>query len=248
VREILEAGLLWQPHDRLKAIRMLGRQPLDATDDQRVMAIYLCCWAMDPEDQYGFTDLYNELTAKERMTYLERLNAREPMTGMPASPEAARSDLLALIVNEEQRLEGVLEGHLEREEAELQAALAFDDSAWGERLRRCELSSDKTLLRIIETLRKRQADAGEEGPPGGARSSGGCASVRAGSGCSTGDLRSAGEQSRETCARQPADDIVVGVPTPEGPDDRIPPEGVTPAAGSGDPWSGVGARQLEISP
>ncbi len=174
LRDILEDGLLWQPSDRLKAIRMLGRQPLEAVDDRRVRAIYLCCWARDPEDQYGFTDLYNELTPRERTVYLDRLNARESMADMPASLEAARSELLALIAAEEERLEAALAGHLEREEAEAAAELAFDDSAWGERLRRYEVSNDKTLLRIIETLRKRQEKAGAT------TSSGGRASVRAG--------------------------------------------------------------------
>jgi hypothetical protein len=164
LRDILEDGLLWQPHDRLKAIRLLGRQPLDAVDDKRVMAIYLCCWAMDPEDRFGFTDLYSELTPRERTAYLDRLNAREPLDAKPASPEAAREALLALIVEEEGRLEAVLAGHLEREEAEAEARLAFDDSAYGEQLRKYELECDKALLRIIEMLRKRRQAAGEPSP------------------------------------------------------------------------------------
>ena len=118
LRDILEDGLLWQPSDRLKAIRMLGRQPLEAVDDRRVMAIYLCCWTMDPEEQHEFTDLMSELAPQERTVYLDRLNARESMAAMPASPEAARAELLALIAAEEERLEAALAGHLEREEAE----------------------------------------------------------------------------------------------------------------------------------
>ncbi len=209
LRDILEDGLLWQPPDRLKAVRMLGRQPLEATDDRRVMAIYLYCWAMDPADQYGFTDVYNELTPKDRTVYLDRLNAREPMRDLPASPEAARAELLALIAQEEERLEAALAGHLEREEAEAQAALAFDDSAWGERLRKYEVSNDKTLLRIIETLRRRQREADGIGSP---RERG---SVRAAS--PSGDL---------------------------GP---IPSGGDTPAEGSGDLRSDVGAAALGVS-
>jgi hypothetical protein len=166
LREVLEDGLLWQPQDRLKAVRMLGRQPLDAVDDKRVMAIYLSCWAMDPADQFGFSDQRSELTAKERIEYVERLNGREPLESKPASPEEARAALWALIVEEEERLEGILARHLEREEAELQAVLAFDDSAWSERLRRYESENDRTLLRIIETLRKRHREADGTTSPG----------------------------------------------------------------------------------
>src|SRR6185312_11188836 len=126
LREILEDGLLWQAHDRLKAIRLLGRQPLEAVDDRRVMAIYLACWAMEPGRPYAFEDLIPELTAEERRVYFERLEAREPLGAKPAGPEAGRSELLALIAEEEERLEAALAGHLEREEAEAAAAQAFD--------------------------------------------------------------------------------------------------------------------------
>ncbi len=109
----------------------------------------------------------SELASQERTVYLDRLNARESMVAMPASPEAARAELLALIAAEEERLEAALAGHLEREEALAAVEQAFDDSAWGERLRKYEVSCDKTLLRIIETLRKRQREADGTGSPGG---------------------------------------------------------------------------------
>jgi hypothetical protein len=175
LRDILEAGLSWQPHDRLKAVRMLGRQPLDAVDDPRVMAIYLSHWAMEPDGQHEFTDLINELTPEERGVCMDRINARDPDGKMvPRSPEAARATLLALIVEEQERLEGVLAGHLERAEAEATAEEAFDDSTSGERLRRYEAENDRALLRILETLRKRRAADGTASP-------GGRASMRAGS-------------------------------------------------------------------
>ncbi len=207
---------MWQPLDRLKAIRMLGRQPLDAVDDRRVRAIYLHCWAMDPEEPEGFTDLYNELTLKERNAYLDRLNAREPMANLPARPEAARADLLALIAAEEERLEAVLAGHLEREEAEAAAELAFDDSAWGERLRRYEVSNDKTLLRIIETLRKRQREADGAGSP--------AARVSVPAGSPSGDLRSSPEAgSEDPRPTDPGEQACTqaGFPPPETEEDDV---------------------------
>ncbi len=173
LRELLECGLPWQPHDRLKAVRMLGRQPLDAPDDRRVMLIYLCGWAMDPNDQYGFTDMVNEMGPGERKIFVERLNNREAMAAAPPDEEAARTMLLALIAEEEERLEGILAQHLEREDAEAAAALAFDATAEGERLRRYEAENERALLRIIETLRKRHHEADATA------ASGGRASVRA---------------------------------------------------------------------
>ncbi len=167
LRELLECGLPWQPHDRLKAVRMLGRQPLDAPDDKRVMIVYLCGWAMDPNDQHGFSDMVNEFGPGERKTFVERLNNRDAMDAMPPNEEAARAMLLALIAEEEERLDGILADHLERAEAEATSALAFDATAYGERLRRYEADSERTLLRIVETLRKRHREADAAGSAGG---------------------------------------------------------------------------------
>ena len=46
LRQLLDDGLPWQSHDRLRAVRMLRKQPRDAADDRRVIRIYLDCWAM----------------------------------------------------------------------------------------------------------------------------------------------------------------------------------------------------------
>ncbi len=164
LKDLLEDGLFWQPHDRLKAVRMLGRQPLEAVNDKRVMSIYTCCGTMDPTDGHEFTDLMSELGASERATCMDRLNAREPT--LPEGPEAARSALLALIAEEEERLEAIRAGHLEREEAELTAALAFDTTPEGERLRKYELALGRELLRDPRESAEAAQGGGRGGCPG----------------------------------------------------------------------------------
>jgi hypothetical protein len=131
------------------------------------MAIYLYCWAMEPGNPHAFKDLLPELTAKERPVYFDRLNAREPLGATPKTPEAARAELLALIAQEEERLEAVLAVHLEREDAEAEAEQAFDDTAYAERLRRYEAFNDRLLLRMVEALRKRHQVADGTAAPGG---------------------------------------------------------------------------------
>lgn len=157
LKDILQAGLVWQPHDRFKAVRLLGRQPLEAVDDPRVMSIYTYCWPMDPSEGHAFTDLTSELRVEEKAQFIFRLNAREPK--VPEHPEAGRAALLALIAGEEERLEAVLSGHLERQDAELTALLAFDATPDGERLRKYEEKLDRALQRMIEGLRKRHKEA-----------------------------------------------------------------------------------------
>jgi hypothetical protein len=159
LRTTLEEGRKWQPIDRLRAVRLLGKQPLDAADDRQVMSIYLACRAMDPDGPHAFADVTSGLLQHERERFLEQLDARGAMSRLPADPETAMAAMLDLIADEEVRLEELLTIHLEREEAAGER-LAFDDSDSGEWLRRYQLTFNRTLLRILETLRKRRKESG----------------------------------------------------------------------------------------
>ena len=55
----------------------------------------------------------------------------------------------------------MLELHLERDEAAGLEPLLFDDSESGERLRRYQLACNRTLLRILDTLERRQRARGK---------------------------------------------------------------------------------------
>ena len=125
------------------------------------MMIYLACWAMDPDGPHGFDDLVNELQPAELKLWIERLDDRQAMSRRPASPEAGEAELLKIIAEEEERLEEVLELHLERDEAGGLEPLLFDDSDSGERLRRYQLACNRTLLRILDTLERRQRARGK---------------------------------------------------------------------------------------
>ncbi len=161
LRQRLETGGNWQPPERLKAIRLLGRQPMDAPQDDRVMMIYLACWAMDLNGPHGFADLVNELQPAELKLWIDRLDDRRAMSRRPASPEAGEEEVLKIIAAEEERLEEVLELHLERDETAGLEPLLFDDSDSGERLRRYQLACNRTLLRILDTLERRQRARGK---------------------------------------------------------------------------------------
>ncbi|MHB1560790.1 MAG: hypothetical protein ACYC61_25325, partial [Isosphaeraceae bacterium] len=158
---LLEDGLLWQPPDRFKAIRLLGRQPLEATDDDRVLAIYLACHAMEPESANlnPFADIHIELQPGERLRFNERVVARTPPGQAPVDAQAGREVLLTLVAEQSERLEALLEAHLQREAAAEEARLGFEDTDDGERLRRYQLAAHRTLLRILEILRRRHREA-----------------------------------------------------------------------------------------
>lgn len=38
--KVLDEGRIWRPADRLRAVRLMGKQPMDATDDEPVMAMF----------------------------------------------------------------------------------------------------------------------------------------------------------------------------------------------------------------
>ncbi len=161
LRVRLEDGWTLQPPERFKAIRLLGRQPMDAPQDDRVMMIYLACWAMDLDGPHGFQDLVNELHPAELKLWIARLDDREAMDRRPADRPSGKAELLKIVAEEEERLEEVLELHLERDEAVGLEPLLFDDSDSGERLRRYQLACNRTLLRILDTLERRQRARGK---------------------------------------------------------------------------------------
>jgi hypothetical protein len=52
LRGLLDRGLSWQSPDKLRAIRLLGRQPLDAADSEVVATIFRSCHVLEPRTHY----------------------------------------------------------------------------------------------------------------------------------------------------------------------------------------------------
>ena len=50
---LLDRGLSWQSPDKFKAIRLLGRQPLDAADSEVVARIFQACHVLDPQPRHA---------------------------------------------------------------------------------------------------------------------------------------------------------------------------------------------------
>ena len=89
---------------------------------------------------------------------LRRAGQRRLVEGVrPSDPEGGKAALLELIAEEEERLEELLAGHLERTEPTV--GESFDATDAGERLRRYQASCDRGLLRVLEAIRKRQREA-----------------------------------------------------------------------------------------
>ena len=113
LRSRVEDNLPWQPPDRLKAIRMLGKQPIDVAIDRRIAQIYLTTYAMHPLGQKNaYDDLKCDLVTIDLEPFLKRVRKRWPLMLDPENTETARQTLLDLIERVVERLEGIRDAHL----------------------------------------------------------------------------------------------------------------------------------------
>src|SRR5262245_50915038 len=119
--QVLDAGRRWRPIDRLRAIRLLGRQPRDAAVDPRVLAIYLACRAMDPEGPDVFAEALGEPEGPEAAAARDRLAARFAAARAERGPQdaaGARAELRALAAAGAARAEALREVRTADEAAE----------------------------------------------------------------------------------------------------------------------------------
>jgi len=164
LRARLEPGEVWTAPDQFKAIRLLGKQPLDAIDDPDVTLICLASVKLLPggQDVEAFAAITNELpisklrVGKDEHSIYENELRRRPLAQLrPADEDAAREALRALVDRRTARLELILARNQEVAEADAAEApdrLAFDPSPEGEKLRRYALSAARLANQTIRTF------------------------------------------------------------------------------------------------
>jgi hypothetical protein len=130
------------------------------------MQIYLACAAMVPTGPHPIEDVRSEMSEEDWQRYRERVEDRGATAKRLGSPDEGLAVLLELIAAEEEGVEGVLAAHLARAEAGRAEGPGFGDSKEAERLRRYQLTYNRLLLRILETLRKRRREADVGSTPG----------------------------------------------------------------------------------
>ena len=169
LRSRVENNLPWQPPDRLKAIRMLGKQPIDVAIDRRIAQIYLTTYAMHPLGQKNaYDDLKCDLVTIDFEPFLDRIRKRWPRVLHPHDTDTARQTLLDLIERSVERLEGIRDAHLAHagEVAEKTAKrLAIDTTTEGERLARYEMQCRRRFYKCLDAFWKHRSEtiaAGQE--------------------------------------------------------------------------------------
>jgi hypothetical protein len=157
LRSVLDQGLDWQSADKLKAVRLVGRQPIEAVDDRNVLTLFVACQTIESRTSIPIAEIWYELRAFERKAYAQRLIGRGIETLRPTVTAAARQVLYAII--DRATSEIALKAETHRARAEINEALTgerllFDDSPEAERLRRFDLACGRGLARSLDSLLK----------------------------------------------------------------------------------------------
>ena len=162
----LEPGKLWQSLDRLKAIRLLGRQPVDAVEDRRIAEIFVASHALNPVGDSPFDDLLSDMGTSALVRYRKAVKAQWPDLVCAKETAQCRQVLIDLADRNIERLDAKLEVHEANADVNAEATVArlsFDQSRDGERIRAYQMKCINGFFRGIETFRKYQGKKRAEG-------------------------------------------------------------------------------------
>ena len=94
---LVECDLAWLSPDKLKAIRLLGMQPIDAVDDLDVARIFLACFVIRGSTGEPFLEIIHELYTREEVIFRSQLAARKLTMFMPKDAAEAREVLEEIV-------------------------------------------------------------------------------------------------------------------------------------------------------
>ncbi len=157
LKAILDRGQAWLSADKLKAVRLLGKQPFDAIDDRDVAMVFLASFELRKDKGAWYWEIAMEMAEIDIKRFRNSGAVRELDSLKPEDAAKARKALLDIIERATERLKP--KANALRERARMKAALAadclaFDDSREGEYLRRSELASGRIVSRSLDDLRK----------------------------------------------------------------------------------------------
>ena len=174
LKDRVEQGLEWQPQDRLKCIRMLGWQPLDVLEDQRILLVYIASFGLQPAGKRDpFGDFKCEMGTPELEPFLERVRTRWPLILDASDTPKCKQTLLDLVDRNIERLEAKVEVYrgLSAEGTAGRNGRGrqrwFDGSGSAQALRARERSAGETVPGGV--LQVQEGDGGRRRTEGGGR-------------------------------------------------------------------------------
>ena len=85
-------GQPWLSSDKLKAVRLLGKQPFDAIDERDVAMVFLASFVLKPDKDAWYWEIATELTDKDIKRFRNSAAVRELDSLKPRMPPKARED------------------------------------------------------------------------------------------------------------------------------------------------------------
>jgi len=161
-------GKFWQSHDRLKSIRLLGLQPIDAITNRRVAEIFVASHALNPVGESPFDNLLSDMGTTALDRYRKELKAQWPDLVSTKDTVRCRAILTDLVDRSIEQLHAKLEEHAASADAKAErdvARLSVDKSPDGQRLCAYQIKCINAYNRGVETFRKYQGKKKAEGEP-----------------------------------------------------------------------------------
>ncbi len=168
---ILQKQNSWLESEVFHAIRLMGRQPIDALDLPELAEIFLASHAINRRNRNAFTDLRTELRVDEIKARLLRMRRRSALKLDPPDAERGRRHQRAIVARATARLEAIAADHRNRAEADKSAGPAepaFDRTPAGEDLKSQILDCVRAVSRSVTALRRLRRDAERRTRCGGA--------------------------------------------------------------------------------
>ena len=161
LKELIELGIGWDSPEKLRAVRLLGHQPMSLIDNSKIRKLFLACHVMAPQNEFAFQELRCEIE-EPRFNRLKVALCKRDMSAItPADTAAAQAALLVIVDKALKRLRRLkakrreVAGIVEKLQPDI---LGHDDSKGGHNLRRHVESTNKLIHRNIEVIYKRRRD------------------------------------------------------------------------------------------
>ena len=93
LKDELDRGQPWTSPDKLKAVRLLGKQPVDAIDDEQVALVFLASFVLNPEMGKWYWEILMELNDDDTRRFRKNAAIRQLGSLKPANAAVARQAL-----------------------------------------------------------------------------------------------------------------------------------------------------------
>ncbi len=222
LEELLENAQkhFWAAGDRLRMIRLLGRNPVDGIADRRVAEVFAASHAIRPVGK-PFDDLQSDMSEPVLEAHVQTIKVKWRDLSRKDEPEKARQSLIDMVQTEIERIRALAAEHEQNageDAVRIRALKAFTNSPKAVALRREYVkykgSLERGLVAVRREKRARKADSDAEAlPPVPGKdispydgrpaswwreSAGGAKAGRRAEGGEAGDLRSGGGRGLET--------------------------------------------------